>query len=99
MDQTERIIDLLTRRLSSPLTEDEIKELEAWMSENPEVREALSQRLSDPSLLGNTGVSGRLSIPVVRWQICRKDSGSHRAIVVSDMLSLVRLCRQRLSLP
>ncbi len=52
MDQTERIIYLLTRRLSSPLTEDEIKELEAWMSENPEVREALSQRLSDPSLLG-----------------------------------------------
>ena len=48
MDQTERIIDLLTRRLSPPLTEDEIKELEAWMSENPEVREALSQRLSDP---------------------------------------------------
>ena len=52
MDKTEIIIQLLLKRLTSVLTPEEEKEISDWKSENPEVREALIERLSDTSLLG-----------------------------------------------
>ena len=45
-DNTERIIRLLTKRLTTPLSADEADELRLWIGDNPE-REALSERLSD----------------------------------------------------
>lgn len=54
MDNTEKIIDLLLKRYSTPLSEDENRELQDWIDENPEVREALVRRLSDPDILGDS---------------------------------------------
>lgn len=52
MDQTEKIIELLIKRLTASLSPEEEESLKTWKSENPEIREALMKRLSDPALLG-----------------------------------------------
>lgn len=52
MDQTEKIIQLLIKRITDNLTPEEESIIETWKSENPDLREALLKRLSDPDLLG-----------------------------------------------
>lgn len=52
MDQAEKIIQLLIKRLTDNLTQEEEIFIKAWKSENPDLREALLKRLSDPDLLG-----------------------------------------------